>query len=71
MTIASLKQSAKDAYAKFDFHQTVESVESFLAKHANNTIEFLDEHPGISMVLSPTTITRRVAQKHIDDILNK
>jgi hypothetical protein len=52
------------------FTQMVDATESFLSTHIDATIKFLDEHPGIAMTLSPTTVTRRAAQKHIDKVLN-
>jgi hypothetical protein len=53
------------------FASMVDSTESFLHTHMSNAVKFLDEHPGIAMTLSPTTLTRRAAQKHIDNILNR
>lgn len=49
----------------------VDATESFMVKHIDNTVKFLDEHPGIAMTLSPGMITRQAARKHIDRILNQ
>lgn len=48
----------------------VNHVDTFCSTHINGTIEFLDKHPGIAMALSPSTVLRRCAQKHIDQKLN-
>jgi hypothetical protein len=50
---------------------SVNATESFLSTHIGNTVKFLDEHPGIAMALSPTAITRRVAYKHVDTLVNR
>ncbi|MGD0904980.1 MAG: hypothetical protein ABR924_18915 [Terracidiphilus sp.] len=53
------------------FTDIVDGVEHHLVEFTTTTVKFLDEHPGIAMVLSPTTITRQAARKHIDRILNQ
>lgn len=49
----------------------VPKVERICANTMESVTRFLDTHPGISMILSPTTVTRRCAQKHVDTILNR
>jgi hypothetical protein len=51
--------------------EMVDSTESFLNTHLGNAVKFLDEHPGISMLLSPTSVTRRAAYRNVDKILNR
>jgi hypothetical protein len=53
------------------FTDMVDATESFLNTHLGNAVTFLDEHPGISMLLNPTSITRRVAYKHVDRMINR
>lgn len=53
-----------------NFTDVVNEIDSYLQETTKSTIKFLDEHPGIATLLSPTTVTRRVAQKHVDELIN-
>jgi hypothetical protein len=46
----------------------VPALEKHCVNLTNATVKFLDEHPGISMALSPSTVLRRAAQKHVDNL---
>ena len=54
-----------------NFGEIVDGIDSYLVTATTATVKFLDTHPGISMVLSPGTVLRRTAQKHVDNIINK
>lgn len=51
--------------------EAIDGIDSYLQKATTSTVKFLDTHPGIATLLSPGTVIRRTAQKHVDDLLNK
>jgi hypothetical protein len=51
--------------------EVIKHMDSYLLDKSKAVTEFLDEHPGIAILLSPTSITRRAAQKHVDNMLHQ
>lgn len=50
--------------------EIVNAADTHLFNAATAAGKFLDTHPGIAILLSPQTLTRRAAQKHVDRMVD-